>query len=458
VSGERILVVDDEPKMRRVLEIMLRGLGYTLVTAGDGREALERQQRQAADLILTDLRMPRMDGLALLRALRAQGDEVPVIVITAYGTVETAVNAMKEGASDYILRPFEMDAVELAVERALALDRVRRENRYLRRALEGRDHGLLGQSAPMQALRRLIAQIGPSGSPVLICGETGTGKELVAKALHQASGRTGLLVPVNCAALPADLMESELFGHERGAFTGAVKGHRGRFEMADQGTLFLDEVTEMPVGLQAKLLRALQEGVVERLGGDRPIALDLRVVAATNRDPGEAVAQGRLRQDLLYRLDVLRIDLPPLRERKGDIALLAETFLGQRLPADAARERWRPGVLDLLAAYPWPGNVRELQNVVERALVLSGGGPIGPEHLPREIVGAEKPADPPAPGQTAPASLALPAALEALERRYIQAALERTQGNKAAAARLLQISERSLWYKIKKFARSPAPG
>ncbi|RMG31364.1 MAG: sigma-54-dependent Fis family transcriptional regulator, partial [Gammaproteobacteria bacterium] len=394
-----------------------------------------------------------MDGIALVQALRAQGDQTPVIVVTAYGSVESAVTAMKSGACDYILRPFEVETVEMAVQRALALARVEQENRFLREELARDKDGLVGESPAMQALRELIARVAPTGSPVLICGETGTGKELVARAIHQGSGRDGLFVPVNCAALPAELLESELFGHVRGAFTGAHQARTGKFELADGGTLFLDEITEMPVALQAKLLRALQEGVIERLGSNQPREIDLRVVAATNRDPARAVADGVFRQDLLYRLDVLRIEVPPLRERREDIPSLARHFLARQ----AARmgvpvPELSPEVMERLRAYHWPGNVRELENVMERALVLSGGAGIGLQHLPAELSRPDvTPTPTQAPMPELAAGLDMKQATEALERRLIATALEQAGGNKSLAARLLNISERSLWYRLKKY-------
>ena len=304
-NPRRILVVDDEPKMRRLLEMTLQGMGHAVVQAGDGQEALDLLAAEPCDLVLSDMRMPRLDGLGLLRSMRERGLETPVVMLTAHGTVESAVEAMKLGAVDYILRPFEMSTVELAVTRALAMGEVQQENRFLRGEV-GRGWGeFIGQGEAMTRLYALVRQVATARSSVFIVGETGTGKELVARAIHQQSGRTGLFVPYNCAAIPADLLEGELFGSRKGAFTGADKDRVGRFEASSGGTMFLDEVTEMPIGLQGKLLRVLQEGVVERLGTQVPIALDLRVVAATNRDPALAMAEGRLRADLYYRLNVL---------------------------------------------------------------------------------------------------------------------------------------------------------
>jgi len=449
----RILVVDDEEKMRRVLAMALQPLGYEVAVAGDGKQALAQFDDAPFDLVLTDLKMPRCDGIGLLRGLRERGEDVPVIVLTAHGSVESAVEAMKLGAVDYILRPFEMETVELAVTRALAVGVVRRENRFLRDEVARGWGEFIGRSRPMQGLYELIRQVAPSRSSVLIVGETGTGKELVARALHQDSGRDGLFVAVNCAAIPHDLLESEMFGHQKGAFTGATRDRIGKFELASGGTLFLDEITEMPPALQAKLLRVLQENSVERLGAQRAIPVDLRVVAATNREPEQAIEQGRLRNDLYYRLNVVRLDLPPLRERRGDIALLAEHFLaGHSQALGRTPPRLRADVLAALDAYAWPGNVRELENLMERIAVLCRSDTLTLEQLPPEIAGAQR--RPPAvaePDGERGGAVALQPRVEALERRLIAQALQQTGDNKSAAARVLEISERSLWYRIKKY-------
>jgi Response regulator containing CheY-like receiver, AAA-type ATPase, and DNA-binding domains len=456
MSAKRILVVDNEAKMRRILELSLRNMGHEVVQAGDGREALAVLERESCDLVLTDLRMPRMDGIELLNALRERGDEVPVIVLTAYGTIDTAVAAMKRGAADYIIRPFEIETVELAVTRVLALQAVQLENRFLRDELSKGWGEFIGTSEPMQALYQLLQQAAPARSSVFIVGETGTGKELVARALHQASGRNGLFVPINCAAIPTELLESELFGHAKGAFTGALRDRVGKCELSSGGTLFLDEITEMQPVLQAKLLRVLEEGSIERLGSNTRIALDLRVVAAANRDPQLAVKEGRLRRDLYFRLNVLRVDVPLLRDRHGDIPQLSAHFLQK-----CARELGRPAprlsaeAMRRLENYAWPGNVRELENLIERAVVLCHGNEIGPAHFPAEIA-QETPAAVPSVPDVAPdisgaISLPMKPRVETLECQLIAAALARAEGNKAAAARMLEISERALWYKIKRY-------
>jgi len=456
---KRILVVDDEPKMRRILEMMLRSMGHELVQAGDGVEALAAIEATQFDLVLTDLRMPRMDGIGLLRELRQRGENIPVIVLTAYGTIESAVEAMKHGASDYIIRPFEIEAVELAVTRSLAISAVQRENTFLRDEMSKGWSEFVGTSEKMQALYRLVQVAAPSRSNIFIVGETGTGKELVARAVHRVSGRSGLFVAINCAAIPGELLESELFGHEKGAFTGAARSRIGKCEHASGGTLFLDEITEMPQALQSKLLRVLQEGTIERLGSNTVVPVDLRIIAATNLDPQRAVDEGKLRQDLFFRLNVLRIDVPLLRDRREDIGLLAAHFL-----AKYSSELGRPTprltrpVLQRLESYSWPGNVRELENLMERAAVLSTGPEITLEHLPENIT--RDPGKPAVPDKAAISenrepneteAKSLKTHVEALEKELIQRALAQNDNNKASAARVLEISERALWYKIKRY-------
>lgn len=453
MSVKRVLVVDDEAKMRRILELSLKSMGHEVEQAADGLEALEAIERRPFDLVLTDLRMPRKDGIGLLGALRDRGDDVPVIVMTAYGTIETAIAAMKLGAADYIIRPFEMETIEIAVTRVFAMQTVQRENRFLREEISKGWGDFIGVSTRMQELYQLLKQVAPTRSNVFIVGETGTGKELVARAIHTASERKGLFVPINCAAIPADLLESELFGHIKGAFTGALKDRVGKCELSSGGTIFLDEITEMPSNLQAKLLRVLQEGAIERLGANAVTAVDLRVVAATNRDPQQAVDTGALRRDLYFRLNVVRVDVPLLRQRQDDIPLLADYFL-HKYSVELARTppRLTAKTLGLLEAYAWPGNVRELENLMERAAVLCRGPEVTAEHLPAEFAKPEaatqkiSQASPPL-----PESLAMKDHVEDLERRLIEGALKRSDNNKAAAARLLEISERALWYKVKRY-------
>jgi two-component system, NtrC family, response regulator AtoC len=460
-----ILAVDDEPHMLRLLEISLRQAGYKPVLARDGKEALEVVKNQTIDLVVSDLHMPIMNGLDLLKNIRLDNEFLPFVMVTAMGEIKTAVEAMKAGAADYILRPFDLETLELAIAKALSVKRLTLENTYLKstNVTEAKDigeSGLIGQSAPMLALKQLIAQVAPEKTTVLITGETGTGKELVAKEIHQSSTRkNGLFVAVNCAAIPAEMLESELFGHEKGAFTGAMKERIGKFELADGGTLFLDEITEMPIQLQAKLLRALQEGVIEKLGGNKQIQLDIRLLAATNRDPLQAVKAGKLREDLYYRLNVFQLSVPPLRDRGQDIRLLAKYFLS-KLMASNYKEHISEEAITLLQSYVWPGNVRELENVIERATILSSKQTINRQHLPADIqknviqTGAHSSVE--AGLEAFPvldysASLSIPKMTAKIEKDMICAALEATKGNKSKAAKLLEISERSLWNKLEDY-------
>lgn len=458
MKNRQILVVDDEPKMRRVLEIMLQKMGHRVLTAGNGREALAHFQAHTVDLVITDLRMPEMDGIGLLASLRAQESDVPVVVITAHGTIETAVAAMKQGACDYILRPFDIDVLELAVNRALNSVEVKRQNTFLKQEIDRGWDAFIGTSTAMREVYELIRRVGPSKASVLITGETGTGKELAARAIHNASPRCEkLFVPINCAAIPADILESELFGYEKGAFTGAIKDRVGKFELADGGTIFLDELTEMPMPLQAKLLRVLQENTIERLGGNRVIKLDIRVIAATNRDPLEGVRSGKLREDLYYRVNVFSIELPPLRKRVDDIAGLVDHFIGKQ-GYSTTDTRLSAKALEQLVAYHWPGNVRELENMVERALILSGGGLLNEQHfLLPPLVAEAKPTRSDLPVAGLDTATSLNQAVEDLEAQLIDNALAMAAGNKAKAAALLEISERTLWYKLKKYRPDQNP-
>lgn len=374
------------------------------------------------------------------------------MVITAHGTIETAIAAMKQGACDYLLRPFDIDVLELAVERVFSSAEVARQNKFLRQEIDRGWDAFVGTCEPMQEVYRLIQRVGPSKASVLITGETGTGKELAARAVHNASPRRDkLFVPINCAAIPADILESELFGYEKGAFTGAVKDRIGKFELADGGTIFLDELAEMPVALQAKLLRVLQENTIERLGGNRVINLDIRMIAATNRNAREAVAQGKLREDLYYRINVISIELPPLRKRLEDIPGLVEHFI-KKHGYSSSTTRLTGRALERLKRYAWPGNVRELENMVERALILSGGGLLDEQYFLLEPpVGGVRPEPSGLADEAGRSPVSLTHAVETLEARLIAEALTQAEGNKAKAAALLDISERTLWYKLKKY-------
>lgn len=441
-----VLVVDDEPNMRRVLEIMLRNAGHVVYGAANGREALVQLAAHPVDLVLTDMRMPELDGMGLLRALREEGNQVPVIVITAHGTVQSAVEAMRYGASDYILRPFDLEALELAIERTLGEAALQRQNRFMREEINRGWDEFVGTSAPMREVYGLIQQVAPTKASVMIAGETGTGKELAARAIHNASPRRDkLFVPINCAAIPAEMLEAELFGYDKGAFTGALKDRIGKFELANEGTVFLDELTEMPMALQTKLLRFLQDNMIERLGSNRRQELDLRIIAATNRRPLDAVREGSLREDLYYRLNVFPVALPPLRQRKEDIAALARHFARKFGYRGRHEELLDDAVLQALQDYDWPGNVRELQNVMERALVLSGGAAPRASHFSLQ-------ASAPVAGSTSAALEVGPLgpAVEQFEARLIELALRQAGGSKPRAAAALDISERTLWYKLKK--------
>lgn len=442
---KRILAVDDEPNMRRLLEISLRQAGYQPLSAANGRDALDILKAEQVDLVVSDLHMPGMSGLELLKQIQADNEGIPFIMVTAQGEIKTAIEAMKLGAADYILRPFDLEVLEVAIAKALDVQRLQIENTYLKSSAQPKVEGLIGESVAMQALKKMIAQVGPEKATVLIAGETGTGKELVAKAIHTASPRKdGLFVAVNCAAIPAEILESELFGYEKGAFTGAVKTRVGKFELADKGTLFLDEITEMPIASQAKLLRALQDGVIEKLGGNKQIYLDNRIVAATNRDAMQAVRDGKLREDLYYRLNVFQLNVPALRDRAGDVKLLSNFFVANRglNISDEAMLK--------LESYGWPGNVRELENVLERASILSSDGMIALENLPVDIAGVVSTPVTMAEGEVQN-SFSIPAVTAQLEKKLIVEAIAHCNGNKAKAANLLEISERSLWYKLDQY-------
>jgi len=442
---KRILAVDDEPNMRRLLEISLRQAGYQPLSAANGRDALDILKAEQVDLVVSDLHMPGMSGLELLKQIRSDNEAIPFIMVTAQGEIKTAIEAMKLGAADYILRPFDLEVLEVAIAKALDVQRMQVENTYLKSSAQPKVAGLIGESVAMQALKKMIAQVGPEKATVLITGETGTGKELVAKAIHTASPRKdGLFVAVNCAAIPAEMLESELFGYEKGAFTGAVKTRVGKFELADKGTLFLDEITEMPIALQAKLLRALQEGVIEKLGGNKQISLDNRIVAATNRDAMQAVKDGKLREDLYYRLNVFQLNVPALKDRAGDVKLLSNFFVANRGLSISDEAMLK------LESYGWPGNVRELENVLERASILSSGGTIALENLPVDIAGVTSTPVTVSEGEVQN-SFSIPGVTAQLERKLIVEAIAHCNGNKAKAAKLLEISERSLWYKLDQY-------
>ncbi len=439
-----VLVVDDDAANLVSLQKILTREGYSVTAASGGREALAVLRKERIPVLLTDLMMPEVDGMELLRACRLMSPHTAVVVMTAYGTVETAVAAMKEGAYDFITKPLRRADVVRAVVRAHERASLRFENEELRDALDraGRSKQIIGGSAVMRRAVELLERVAPATTTVMLRGESGTGKEVFARALHRMSGRReGPFVAVNCAAIPESLIESELFGHERGAFTGAVARRDGRFQLADGGTLLLDEIGDLPLAMQGKLLRALQEGEVERIGGSRPIRFDVRLVAATNRDLEALVKDGGFRSDLLYRLDVISIELPPLRERGEDIPRLANHFL-RRLAAinHKAVSGFEADALAALQAWTWPGNVRELENVIERAVVLCRGERVTLEDLPDRVAQAE--------GGSRLMRIAVGTPLEEIERLAIDETLKMTGGDKRRAAMLLGIAVRTIYRKL----------
>lgn len=441
-----ILIVDDEKNTREGLRRALESPAYRLLLAADAAEALGVLAREKVDLVLTDLRMPGESGLDLMRRARASRPGAAFILLTAYGTVQTAVQAMKEGAYDYLTKPVNLDELGMVVNRALAARRPAAEKPASARGFDA----LIGKSAAIEEIKNVVERLAPTKAAVLIGGESGTGKELIARAIHDLSDRSAQpFVAVHCAALAEGVLESELFGHERGAFTGAFKRHPGRFEMADRGTLFLDEVSEMAAGTQVKLLRVLQEQAFERVGGTETLRVDVRIIAATNAPLEKLMREGRFREDLYYRLNVIRLRVPPLRERKEDIPLLAGTFLKEFNAANGRRiSGIAPDALSALVAYDWPGNVRELRNCVEGLVVLCRGSEITRADLPGKIrEGAPEPGSP-EPAGPAPEGVAT---LKAAERRMIEEALAKNGGSRTEAAKALGISRRTLHRKIKQY-------
>ena len=443
----RILVVDDDRAHLTMLTAMLESWGHEVDTARDGSEAVEKVRERPYDVVLTDVRMAEVDGIEALRRIRSFNPFLPVLIMTAYSSVDTAVGALKAGAFDYLHKPLDFDELRKGLERAVAHGQVRRGE--AREATGSVPAGMIGDSAAMRALFAMIASVAPSEASVLVLGESGTGKELVARALHEGSARSGRrLVTVNCAALAENLLESELFGHEKGAFTGAQRQRDGLFVQADGGTLFMDEIGEMPLALQAKLLRALQQGEVQRLGSDRPVRVDVRIVAATNRDLEAEVRAGRFREDLFYRLNVIALSVPALRERPEDIPLLARHFLGRFAQRNRKSIRgFTPRAMDLLLRHDWPGNVRELENAVERAVILAPGETITEGDLPAVLRADTDHAGSSGKSQETPGGMSL----EDAEREAIARTLEMAGGNKSEAARVLGVTRVTLRSKMKKF-------
>jgi two-component system response regulator HydG len=447
-----VLVADDDPGLRESLERTLTREGYRVVVASDGRAALERLQAGGVDLVLTDLKMPGLSGIELLHAVKAIAPDVDVILLTAFGTIEEAVKAMKDGAYDFLTKPVQRAQLGRVIHQAVERRALIQQNRALQQRLDAllRQGAVIGASPAFRRMMTLVEQVADSSATVLIQGESGTGKELVARAIHERSGRRSRpFVAVNCAALPETLLESELFGYERGAFTGAAARKEGRFELADGGTLFLDEVADLSAVTQPKILRVLQEGELERLGGTKSIRVDVRIVAATNQDLAHLVREKRFREDLYYRLHVITVNVPPLRERREDIRLLAEHFVQIYAAKNNRRlEGFTDEAVRRLEGYSWPGNVRELENVVERGVVLARGTLIDVTDLPEEIAGAT-----PLPEGVLSVRIGTP--LAEVEQRLLEATLRATKGNKTLTARLLGIDPRTVSRKLERWDDAP---
>ena len=449
---ETILIVDDEKNYLVILEALLAPEGYEIITKDNATNALRLIREADLDLVITDMRMPGMNGMELLEEAKKIDPELPVIMMTAYGTIEKAVEAMKKRAYDYITKPFRNEELKLTVKKALDFYRLKKENRLLSDALSDRyKYGnIIGKSQPMLKIYEMIAKVSPSKASVMITGPSGTGKELIAKAIHYNSPRKNRpFISINCGALTETLLESELFGHERGAFTGAVTMKKGRFELADGGTLFLDEVGEMPPSLQVKLLRVLQEMEFERVGGTKTIKVDVRILAASNRRLKEDVDKGVFREDLFYRLNVVHIEVPPLKERAEDIPFLVAHFVEKFRSSNRKKIELAPEVWKALYSYPWPGNIRELENTMERAMVMSSDENITLKDLPDYVISEKEQAidlD-----RIVPLNLALAEALDQIEERLISRALEHANNVQSRAAEMLGITRHAMHYKMKKY-------
>jgi two-component system, NtrC family, response regulator AtoC len=449
-----ILIVEDEAKMRRLLELNLGDDGFTTFSAEDAETGLKLLRENPIDLILTDLKLPGMNGLEFLQAVKRQNAALPVVVMTAFGSVETAVDAMKAGASDYVLKPFSLTEMRIVIHKELDVRNLREENRSLREALGKRySHpNIVARSPKMQEVLATVERVAPTNSTVLLGGESGVGKDLIARAIHEKSRRaSGPFLKINSTAIPENLLESELFGFEKGAFTGAVASKPGKFELADKGTLFLDEIGDVPPATQVKLLRVLQEREFERLGGTRTVKVDVRLIAATNKDLRQALEQGTFREDLYYRLNVVPIDIAPLRERKEDIPDLVNLFIS-RFTGESGKpvEGITPEAMQMLVNYHWPGNVRELQNIVERACALAKSSVLGPSDIHLDVRPAKSSNGP---GGFLPEGMTL----EQWEDEMVQEALRRANGNKSQAARLLGLSRNALRYRLSKIGIADEP-
>ena len=448
----RILIVDDEESTRDLFAELLQRWGYDVDQTADGHGALKIAAETHPDVIISDLVMPKLDGLALVRALREEQPDTPVVIITGKGTIDAAVEAVREGVFDFVEKPLDPTRLKVILQRALEKKETLHEMQVLRRRLGQVDSsiGLVGNSPPMRRAMELVEKVAPSKASVVITGQSGTGKEMVARAIHQLSPRRDKpFIAINCSAIPSTLIESEMFGHERGAFTGADQRRLGAWELADGGTLFLDEVGEIPIELQAKFLRVLEEERLRRLGGKSEILVDVRVVSATNRDLKEEIKSGRFREDLYFRLNVFHINLAPLKERRDDIPVLVQHFI-DRFGRDAGKKLQgiSPQAMKLLTDYAWPGNIRELRNTLERAVILCGTGTIEPEHLPSELAAGG--------GESAYLKLPYGLPLREIEKEYILATLGRLQNNKARTAQALGISEKTLYNKLYRYSgRTP---
>ena len=454
MASALILVVDDDASQRRLIEFWLKEAGYSVVTTSDGNAGLQAFEDKSPALVISDIRMPGLSGLELLGRIKALNDDTPVILITAFGTVGDAVEAMKLGAADYVLKPLNPEELKVNVQRALEHRQLLDENRYLRDFADTafRFENIVGASKKMRNVFDVALQVARRDSTVLLTGESGTGKELLAKAVHQNSLRASKpFITVNCGAIPENLIESELFGHRKGSFTGAVADRVGKFEAANQGTVFLDEIGELPVNLQVRLLRVIQEREIDKIGHPKPIPVNVRIIAATNRDLRTLIEDGHFREDLFYRLSVVTIELPPLRERREDIPPLIQHFLKKhceryKLPLPSLTDE----ALELLTRYEWPGNVRELENVIEHAVVLGRLDVIRPEELPPQIRQAKS--------RVSAIGLKLPdegISLEDVEKEILVQALEKHQWNQTRAARYLNISRKTLIYRMEKFGLAP---
>ena len=454
---EKILVVDDEQSLREVLSIMLKRAGYAVTIAMDGEDAVELLQKEIFDLVITDLRMPKVDGMEVLKAVKSASPETVVLIITAFASADSAVEAMKQGAYDYLTKPFQVDEVQLIIRNALEKRRLTTENMLLKREMASQSSfaQLVGQSEAIQRVFEVVRKVADSKSNVLICGESGTGKELVARAIHYNSARSALpFVAVNCSAVPETLLESELFGHMKGSFTGAIANKAGLFEIANGGTIFLDEIGDTTPTIQVKLLRVIQEREFRRVGGSQDIKVDVRIVAATNKDLAKAVADGSFREDLYYRLDVIPIRLPPLRMRTGDIPLLVNHFL-ERFAKESGKPKpvFSSDAMHVLLEHEWRGNVRELENLIERVVAFSVDGPVTEADVRGWL---HRPTAPP-PVQGMPLDLTdegvdLEGLINGIEKDLLLKALERSKWVKKKAARMLRLNTRSFRYRLEKYA------